>query len=65
LTLAATLPLETRRLAKLRASRDMRVYLAIWVLALAAVVADQLELPWLRPLEWIRMMILPLNKLIP
>ncbi|MGY5343241.1 hypothetical protein ACXFAU_12420 [Paenibacillus glucanolyticus] len=55
---------ETRHLIRLRALRDMIVFYAVWGLTLLAIIGDMLELTELRPLDWISIMMQPLNRLI-
>jgi hypothetical protein len=55
---------ETRHLIRLRSLRDMIVFYAVWGLTLLAIIGDMLELTELRPLDWISIMMQPLNRLI-
>jgi hypothetical protein len=42
----------------------MIVFYAVWGLTLLAIIGDMLELTELRPLDWISIMMQPLNRLI-
>ncbi|KZS48482.1 hypothetical protein AWU65_22365 [Paenibacillus glucanolyticus] len=55
---------ETRHLIRLRSLRDMIVFYAVWGLTLLSIIGDMLELTELRPLDWISIMMQPLNRLI-
>ncbi|GIO97017.1 hypothetical protein J14TS5_21030 [Paenibacillus lautus] len=55
---------ETRHLLKLRSLRDMVVFYAVWGVTLLALIGDMMEVPYLRPLDWIGALMQPLNRLI-
>jgi hypothetical protein len=63
--LAISLVRETLRMVKRRLLPDVILFLTVWLLALLAVIADMLELPGLRPLDWIGFIMQPINKLMP
>ncbi|MGG4342265.1 hypothetical protein [Paenibacillus lautus] len=56
--------METRHLLKLRSLRDMVVFYAVWGVTLLALIGDMMEVPYLRPLDWISTWMQPLNRLI-
>jgi len=64
LFLLGTPALELARSRKTRSKRDTAVFFAVWGLALAAVLADMAEWPGLRPLDWVRAVMQPVNALI-
>jgi hypothetical protein len=49
---------------KLRSLRDTIVFYAVWGVTLLALFGDMMEVPYLRPLDWIRALMQPLNRLI-
>ncbi|MBT2289701.1 hypothetical protein J7E73_11250 [Paenibacillus albidus] len=55
---------EIPRLRRLRSARDMMTFFLVWVLAVAAVLADIAEWPYLRPLDWIKLLVEIPGKLI-
>lgn len=62
--LAIVLVTETRYLLKLRSIRDIIVFYAVWGVTLLALIGDMMEVPYLRPLDWIGALMQPLNGLI-
>jgi hypothetical protein len=62
--LAIVLVTETRHLLKLRSIRDIIVFYAVWGVTLLALIGDMMEVPYLRPLDWIGALMQPLNGLI-
>lgn len=62
--LALVLVTETRQLLKLRSIRDIIVFYAVWGVTLLALIGDMMEVPYLRPLDWIGALMQPLNGLI-
>lgn len=65
LVLAFSLFQEVLRMVKHRSLRDIVFYAIVWGLAVLAVIADRMELPGLRPLDWIEFLMQPVNKLMP
>nr|WP_251035691.1 hypothetical protein [Paenibacillus sp. ISL-20] len=55
---------ETRHLLQLRSLRDMIVFYTVWGVTLLALIGDMMEVPYLRPLDWIGAIMQPLNRLI-
>lgn len=55
---------ETRHLIRLRSLRDMIVFYAVWGLTLLSIIGDMMEFSELRPLDWIGVIMQPLNRLI-
>ncbi|MGG3507818.1 hypothetical protein ABES58_20320 [Paenibacillus lautus] len=55
---------ETRHLLQLRSLRDMVVFYTVWGVTLLALIGDMMEVPYLRPLDWIGAIMQPLNRLI-
>ncbi|SEM63676.1 hypothetical protein SAMN04488688_116102 [Paenibacillus sp. cl141a] len=51
--LAFVLVTETRHLLKLRSIRDIIVFYAVWGVTLLALIGDMMEVPYLKPLDWI------------
>lgn len=49
---------------KLRSLRDTIVFYAVWGVTLLALIGDMMEVPYLRPLDWIGALMQPLNRLI-
>ncbi|MBX4149029.1 hypothetical protein MKY82_13955 [Paenibacillus sp. FSL W7-1279] len=64
LFLSIVLVTETRQLLKLRSLRDLVVFYAVWGVTLLALIGDMMEVPYLRPLDWIGVLMQPLNRLI-
>ncbi|ACX64918.1 hypothetical protein MHI43_13670 [Paenibacillus sp. FSL H8-0457] len=62
--LAVVLVTETRHLLKLRSIRDIIVFYAVWGVTLLALIGDMMEVPYLRPLDWIGALVQPLSGLI-
>ncbi|OIA98626.1 hypothetical protein AK95_15780 [Paenibacillus sp. LC231] len=62
--LVIVLVTETRHLLKLRSLRDMVVFYAVWGITMLALIGDMMEVPYLRPLDWISALMQPLNRLI-
>lgn len=62
--LAVVLVTETRHLLKLRSIRDIIVFYAVWGVTLLALIGDMMEVPYLRPLDWIGALMQPLSGLI-
>lgn len=52
--LAFVLVTEIPKILKLKSTRDMTAFLLLWGLAAAAVSANWLEWPYLRPLDWVK-----------
>lgn len=65
LVLFISLITETRRFVKRHSLRDLAVFLTVWGLAVLSVAVNMMELPGLRPLEWIGAIMEPINKLMP
>ncbi|MFE0560541.1 hypothetical protein ACFW1P_31930 [Paenibacillus sp. NPDC058910] len=55
---------ETQHLLQLRSLRDMIVFYTVWGVTLLALIGDMMEVPYLRPLDWIGAIMQPLNRLI-
>lgn len=64
LFLSIVLVTETRQLLKLRSLRDLVVFYAVWGATMLALIGDMMEVPYLRPLDWIGVLMQPLNRLI-
>ncbi|WP_339223570.1 hypothetical protein [Paenibacillus sp. FSL W7-1332] len=64
LFLSIVLVTETRQLLKLRSLKDLVVFYAVWGVTLLALIGDMMEVPYLRPLDWIGVLMQPLNRLI-
>ncbi|MEF7438373.1 hypothetical protein V4V36_13080 [Paenibacillus lautus] len=62
--LAVVFVTETRHLLKLRSIRDIIVFYAVWGVTLLALIGDMMEVPYLRPLDWIGALVQPLSGLI-
>lgn len=62
--LAVVFVTETRHLLKLRSLRDIIVFYAVWGVTLLALIGDMMEVPYLRPLDWIGALVQPLSGLI-
>ncbi|GIP02721.1 hypothetical protein J28TS4_11280 [Paenibacillus lautus] len=62
--LAVVFVTETRHLLKLRSIRDIIVFYAVWGVTLLALIGDMMEVPYLRPLDWIGGLVQPLSGLI-
>ncbi|AYB44789.1 hypothetical protein [Paenibacillus lautus] len=62
--LAVVFVTETRHLLKLRSIRDIIVFYAVWGATLLALIGDMMEVPYLRPLDWIGALVQPLSGLI-
>ncbi|MCM3257420.1 hypothetical protein M3664_06415 [Paenibacillus lautus] len=62
--LAVVLVTETRHLLKQRSIRDIIVFYAVWGVTLLALIGDMMEVPYLRPLDWIGALVQPLSGLI-
>ncbi|EGG34597.1 hypothetical protein [Paenibacillus sp. HGF5] len=62
--LTVVLVTETRHLLKLRSIRDIIVFYAVWGVTLLALIGDMMEVPYLRPLDWIGALVQPLSGLI-
>lgn len=62
--LAVVFVTETRHLLKLRSIRDIIVFYAVWGVTLLALIGDMMEVPYLRPLDWIGALVQPLSALI-
>ncbi|MEK3734195.1 hypothetical protein MKX64_17485 [Paenibacillus sp. FSL M8-0334] len=54
-----------RRIRKLHAMRDMLVFLTIWGLAVITMLGDALEMPGMRPLDWIKAVMQPISAWMP
>ncbi len=64
IALTVALLTEARRLARRKAFKEIAIFLSLWTIAFTLVVADQLGVAWLRPLNWIKVIVQPLNKLL-
>jgi len=64
LFLLVVLALETPRVVKLRSTRDLVVFLLLWGLVFVTAVANWARWPGLRPLDWIRIVMQPINRLL-
>lgn len=62
--LAVVFVTETRHLLKLRSIRDIIVFYAVWGVTLLALIGDMMEVPYLKPLDWIGALVQPLSGLI-
>lgn len=62
--LAVVFVTETRHLLKLRSIRDIIVFYAVWGVTLLALIGDMMEVPYLRPLDWIGALVQSLSGLI-
>ena len=63
--LAVSLLMEWQGLRKTKRMSDRVLYLTVWGLSLLLVLADCMELSWLRPLDWVKIILYPVNRLLP
>ncbi|ACT01722.1 hypothetical protein [Paenibacillus sp. JDR-2] len=52
--LAVVLVTEIPKIVKFKSARDMTAFLLVWGLATVALIANWLEWPYLRPLDWVK-----------
>lgn len=57
--------LEWPYLKALNSKKDAVMFGAVWLLATAAIAAEWFGWPLPRPLDWIRFVCAPLNRLLP
>lgn len=63
--LAVSLAAEWQGLRKAKQKKELLVYLTVWICSLLWVIADMMELPGIRPLDWIKVVMYPINRLLP
>ena len=63
--LAVSLAVEWQGLRKAKQKKELLVYLSVWTCSLLWVIADMMELPGIRPLDWIKVVMYPINRLLP
>lgn len=63
--LVISLITEWQKLRKAKQRKDLLVYLSVWGCSLLWVIADMMELPGIRPLDWIKVVMYPINRLLP
>lgn len=63
--LAVSLAVEWQGLRKGKQKKELLVYLTVWTCSLLWVIADMMELPGIRPLDWIKVVMYPINRLLP
>jgi len=63
--LAGSFLMEWGGLKKAQRISDRVLFLTIWGLSLLLVLADGMELSWLRPLDWVKIILHPVNRLLP